>query len=52
MVAHKTQFAHIAHQGMKPARPGLAKPAAAQKGFALDMGTAGKDAEDNEFEKF
>jgi methyl-accepting chemotaxis protein len=50
MVAHKTQFAHIAHQ-MKPAKAGLAKPAA-PKGFALDMGTTGKDAEDNEFEKF
>jgi methyl-accepting chemotaxis protein len=50
MVAHKTQFAHIAHQ-MKPPKAGLAKPSA-PKGFALDMGTTGKDAEDNEFEKF
>jgi methyl-accepting chemotaxis protein len=51
MVAHKTKFAHISHQGMKQAKVSTAKPAA-QKGFVLDMGNGGKDAEDNEFEKF
>lgn len=44
---HKTKFAHVSHQ----AKVAHAKPSAAQKGFALDMGGA-KDTEDNEFEKF
>jgi len=48
---HKTKFAHISHQGVKQMKVALAKPAAAQKGFTLDMGGA-KDTEDNEFEKF
>ena len=52
MVAHKTKFAHITHQGTKQAKVASAKPATAQKGFALDMGAGAKDTEDNEFEKF
>lgn len=51
MVAHKTKFAHLTHPAHKPAKAMLAKPGV-QKGFALDMGDTGRDAEDNEFEKF
>jgi methyl-accepting chemotaxis protein len=51
MVAHKTKLAHITQQGMKQAKVATAR-AAAQKGFSLDMGDNGRDAEDNEFEKF
>jgi len=53
LVSHKTRFAHIAHNPLKHAPVAGPKPAAAQKGLVLNMGVdAGKDPEDNEFEKF
>ncbi|TAN42151.1 MAG: methyl-accepting chemotaxis protein [Nitrospirae bacterium] len=51
LVAHKTKFAHLTHPVQKPGKAVAAKPAV-QKGFALDMGDTGRDAEDSEFEKF
>ncbi|MHB8882172.1 MAG: methyl-accepting chemotaxis protein [Thermodesulfovibrionales bacterium] len=51
MVAHRTKFAHLTHPVQKPGKAVAAKPAV-QKGFALDMGEPGRDAEDSEFEKF
>ncbi|TAN40696.1 MAG: HAMP domain-containing protein [Nitrospirae bacterium] len=51
MVAHRTKFAHLTHPVQKPGKAVAAKPAV-QKGFALDMGDTGRDAEDSEFEKF
>jgi methyl-accepting chemotaxis protein len=52
IIAHRTRFAHIPNQSFRQPNAALEKPVMAQKGFALDMGDGGKDAEDNEFEKF
>jgi methyl-accepting chemotaxis protein len=52
IIAHRTRFAHIPNQSFRQPNAALEKPVMAKKGFALDMGDGGKDAEDNEFEKF
>lgn len=47
--AHKLQFAHMKHEGMQPAKTWTPKTS----GVALNLkGDGGRDAEDNEFEKF
>jgi methyl-accepting chemotaxis protein len=52
MLTHRTKFVHITHRGTKQAKVAIAKPTAMQKGVALEMSDPGRDAEDNEFEKF
>jgi len=51
-ISPKKRFTHITHQGAKQAKVSLKKPVGAQKGFALDMSEGGRDADDDEFEKF
>lgn len=47
--AHRIQFAHMQREGLQTAKAAAAKPS----GIALNMGgDGGKDAEDDEFERF
>jgi methyl-accepting chemotaxis protein len=53
-VSLKTKVAHLDREGVNARRPFAAAPAGGAKktGVVLDMGDGGRDAEDDEFEKF
>jgi methyl-accepting chemotaxis protein len=53
-ISHRTKVAHIGHEAAKKPQLAAAKQEAVGKkaGIALDMGDGGRDAEDDEFERF
>jgi methyl-accepting chemotaxis protein len=53
-ISRQTKVAHIGHDGPKKVQWAPAKPESSGKkaGVALDMGNGGRDAEDDEFERF